>query len=316
MDINILIAGNNTYSFGINVFVISLLENSKRRSVHIYFMYNDFSEENQHRLRKTVTRYFGCTIDFIYIGEKFFSYVPLKATTNKYITVETYFRMAMSEVLPENIDRILYLDTDIIVDKDYLDFYNLELGEDIVAYVCQDYGLVMNDKVRKNVYHNLAFNETDLYFNAGVLLLNMKNVRRYFSLDVFKEFILNNYNKLIFHDQDVLNKLFRGRVEYVDYNIYDCRPFYYPYSKAYNKKIVDTAVIIHYGEKPWNADFTDLAGELFWKYALIGNYTEEHSKWLEDNKKYKSKNCMKIVIKIIKRNVKAFIMKLDKGKLV
>lgn len=316
MDINILLAGNDTYSFATNVFVISLLENSKNRPVHIYFMYSDFSEENRQRLKKTVTRYTGCTIDFVYIEKDIFSDVPLEATTNKYITVETYFRMAMSEVLPEDIDRILYLDTDIIVDKDYFDFYNMEFGENIVAYVCQDYGLVMNDKVRKSVYRNLGFNDTDLYFNAGVLLLNMKNIRRHFTLDIFKEFILNNYNKLIFHDQDVLNKLFKDKVKYVDYNLYDCRPFYYPYSRIYNKKIVDNAIIIHYGEKPWNADFTDIAGELFWKYALIGNYTEEYNRWLEDNKKYKNKKCIKIIIKIIKRNLKALIMKLDKRKSV
>lgn len=312
--INILASGNDTYSFATKVFLISLLENRINRNVDIYFLYNKLSMENRTSIMEVVRRYSGCDIIFIEILPNMFEGVPLKATTNEYITVETYFRMAINEVLPMNISKILYLDTDIIVNKPFTELYDKEFDDDMVAYVCEDYGIRIATKIRKHVFSNLGFEDDYTYFNAGVLLLNMKYIQKYFPFSVFKKFIKEYRDKLIFHDQDVLNYLFKGRVKYLDYHIFNCRPFYFEKSKRREKIILDTSVIIHYGEKPWNDDFYDMCGDVFWKYANSIEGEEARIKHQINNNIYIKANKRKLQIKIVKRNIKAFIMSLMKGK--
>lgn len=304
-DINILLAGNNAYAFNTQVFLISLLENSRNRNVHLYFLYNDFSEKNMDKLNKIIHQY-NASVDYLYIDKKLFGNVPIKAITNKYITIETYFRMAMVEVLPSHIDKILYLDTDIIINQDYSVLYDLQLSENVCAYVCNDYGLVMNKKIKERVFNNLNFSKNDKYFNAGVMLLNLKYIRKKYSLKLFLNFISEYYSKLTFHDQDVLNALFKDHVKYVDYNFYNCRPFFYPYASKYENWIKNNAVIIHYGEKPWNYNFTDLAGDIFWKYARKGGYEFEYLKWKKENRKYQLFHFYDVFYKRVKRNLKLY----------
>ena len=306
---NILLAGNDAYAFGTKVMLTSLLENRSDDEVTIYFTYNQLSDVHKEEYSNLVNKYNHCAIHFIFIPLELFHDVPLKATTNPYITVETYFRMAMCETLPFSVDRILYLDTDIIVNRGWSEFYHTKFKDEIAAVACQDYGLCIADKIRKKVYENINFDLNDPYFNAGVMLINLKYVREHYSLSLFKQYISDHYESLIFHDQDVLNSTFKNHIQYMDFNLYNCRPFFYPYNKK-SAKIIREAVFIHYGEKPWNIDFTDIkgAGELFWEYALKMGADEEYYKWKKLNHYYKFKNLFKIAKERLKRNIKLIML--------
>lgn len=305
---NILISGNDTYSFAIKVFLFSLLKNSKD-DVTIYFLYNDLNENNMVAIRAEVNQFSYARIEFIFVPNYLFKDVPLKAVTNSYITIETYFRMAVGELLPKKVDRILYLDTDIIVNGNYEEFYNHKFERESVALVCEDYGFKIAKSLKAQVYRNLGLEKDYRYFNAGVILINMENFRKYFSLNMFLEYVNENREKLMFHDQDVLNAMFKNRLEYADYSIYNCRPFFYAISSKNEKKISENAVFIHYGEKPWNTDFSDMSGKIFWRYASEAGFDKEYNIFIEKNAKYRTAYKKRIFIKKIKRNIKLRLLR-------
>lgn len=304
---NIMLALNNAYTFPTLVMLKSLFENNAREHIDIYCLYNDLSDNNLDKLKMAVEQW-GGDGHFIYVNPAMFSNMPLKAMTNSYITVETYFRLAMKELLPLEIERILYLDTDAVINKNLSALYNVYMDNETLAVACEDAGIYYNKKIRKIVYANLEFENSDKYFNAGVMLLNLKGIRKTFSLDDFLEIVNEKYDRLLFHDQDVLNLAFKDKVRYIDYCTYNCRPFYYAYTKGNELQIKNNAAIIHYGEKPWNDSFSDMLGDVFWKYACEAGFNDRYSIWKSNNAKWLKANQAKVIFNRIKRNIKfAFI---------
>lgn len=309
---NILLSVNDTYVFPSRVLITSIAENHKNEQVLIYLFYHDLSQAGRNLIEKTAAETDNITIKFVFIEKQLFSDMPMKAEMNPYITIETYYRLAINEKLPSDIDRILYLDTDMIVNDSLKKLYNLPFHGSI-AVVCEDIGLCLNRKARKRVYENLGFDDSDRYFNAGMLLINVELFRKNYSLSQFRQFISEYYEKLIFHDQDVLNYLWKNSVQYADYNKYNARPFYYPYTKK-SESILNNAAIIHYGEKPWQPAFTDMGGLIYKKYALQVDGGRNYEKICESNEEYIKRNYLRIQYNRLKRNV-AFILKNKSGHL-
>ncbi len=297
---NILLSVNDTYVFPSRVLITSIAENNKTEQVVIYLFYHDLSQAGRNLIEKTAVETGNVTVNFVFIEKQLFSNMPMKAEMNPYITIETYYRLAISEKLPDNIDRILYLDTDMVVNGSLKELYSLPFQGNM-AIVCEDLGLRLNRKARKKVYENLGFDNADRYFNAGMLLINADLFRQNYSLNAFQRFISEYYEKLIFHDQDVLNYLWKNSVQYTDYNKYNARPFYYPYTRK-SESILNNAVIIHYGEKPWQPAFTDLGGMIYGKYALQVDGGQNYKKISESNDVYRKSNYLRIQFNRIKRN--------------
>ncbi len=308
---NLLVSSNNTYVLPTIVLLTSICVNNPG-NITVYFMYNDLSDENIDKINNLSNSYSNMTINFIYVKNEIFASAPLSARTNSYISVETYFRLAAGELLPKNIDKVLYLDTDIVVNGDISEFYNHVFSESSIALVCEDYGLKIANKLKKEVYHNLNLNAGHIYFNAGVMLINLALLRKKFGLSEFLDFINLYHGHLIFHDQDVMNKMFEFNLEYADYNVYNCRPFFYPFSLR-NRQLINRAKIIHYGEKPWNSSFSDMAGELFWKYALVSGFQDEEIEFKKRNNEYMKKNKVQLEIKKLKRNLKLTYLRNIRG---
>lgn len=299
---NILITANDTYFYPASVMITSVMENNRDCRIVFYLMYHDLDQNHRKKLRQIVSRYELCSIEFIFVDKDIFGNAPLEAEINTYVTVEIYFRLAMGELLPKDIDRILYLDVDTIVNKMLQELYHTKLGKGITAAVCDDIGIYMNKKVKKRVWKNLGYREKDRYFNSGVMLIDLNEFRKNYSLKMFCSYIARNKDKLMFHDQDVLNRMLKNKVKYLDYQKFNLRPFYLPYSEK-SKARLKSAVIIHYGEKPWEKKFSDMGGELFEEYAVINQDIHGYKSIKRKNREYLKKNKKKIMISRVKRNI-------------
>lgn len=259
---DILISCNKDYVYPTMVLLISIMENNKQQ-INVHLLYHELEESELSKLKE---------ICIIY-GNEFYSYYidPIEfqecniLQEGRTLSLETYFRLLIGEILPDNIERILYLDTDIIVNKDLTHFYNMDLKNNIIAAGI-DFGLELRRKVRKKVYSNLSFKVKDKYFNAGVLLIDVNKWRMYCTWNKIKQIMENKEMNFLFHDQCILNYLLKGKVMYVNFNKYNCRPFYYLKSSM-SRKIIEQACIIHYGVKPWSNEFYGLGLEIFNKYA-------------------------------------------------
>lgn len=172
---------------------------------------------------------------------------------HEYVTAATYLKFDLPDLIP-NQDKVLYLDGDVVIQKDLSDLFETDI-KDYFAGVVKDITQINNDLNIKN------------YFNAGVMLLNLKLMRENdASTALFN--IGTSEKKLKFQDQDCFNIYFNNKVKLlpVIYNLfYDFFLQYkYKYTLEYiNKRfgtnyssfnnIKEASFIIHMvgGYKPW-----------------------------------------------------------------
>ena len=287
-DIPIFFAVDNGYIPFLAVSLQSLIDNSNvNNNYNIKILYTDISNENIGKILKYERE--NVKIEFVNLTE-YIKKVQDKLYTRDYYSKTTYFRLFLPDLYPE-YDKVLYLDSDIVILDDIANLYNIDMGDNLVAGVPDD--VIQTFEVFQN-YVEKVVGVADYrnYFNAGILLMNLDELRKF----NFQEKFLYSLDKIKFsvaQDQDYLNRLCKGRVKIID-KVWNKMPI------AQDNVDVNTLKLIHYNlaYKPWH--FEDiLYKEVFWKYAekteffdIIKNikdtYTEEsRQKDLEADKKLK-----------------------------
>ena len=246
------------------VSIQSLIDNSSIENNYVIkILYTNISEENRKKISKYERE--NVSIEFVdlnYYIEK----VKDKLYTRDYYSKTTYFRLFIPNLYPQ-YDKALYLDSDIVILSDIAELYNEEMGDNLVAGVPDDVIQtieVFQEYVEKVVgvadYHN--------YFNAGILLMNLDELRKFNFQDKFL-YSLDKIKFSVAQDQDYLNRLCKGRVKIVDYG-WNRMPI--ATEKCDDKNIK----LIHYNlaYKPWH--FEDiLYKEYFWEYAQKTEFFED-----------------------------------------
>lgn len=180
----------------------------------------------------------------------------------EYLPKTTYARLKTAEYLPSDIDKILYLDIDLLVSHSLLPLWNTIL-DDFPLAACED------PFIEYSSYKNmLGLNPQHKYFNAGVLLLNLKKWRE---LDIFNLAVsIIQGKELKYQDQDILNIIFENKVYYLDSRFNFTRNHREQIKKQGNKNPVITTMpiaIYHYvgSRKAWHAKCTLNRSSLFEK---------------------------------------------------
>lgn len=178
-----------------------------------------------------------------------------------------FYRLLVCKLLPESIDRLLYLDTDIIINSDIAELYNIDFDNNYIV-ACED------TNVNKNYQNDIRINlkTTTIYFNSGVILFNLEEIRKKNILTPENiSNVLNKYKNILFPDQDVLNILFENKTKLVDFRVYNFLCSKSRYTEKELKKFSKKAKIFHYGgdgfQRPWNYYYVGRFGNVFWKYA-------------------------------------------------
>lgn len=254
----------------------SIFKNSDKNTNYDIFIFSkDASEEN----KNYVINFFkkeNISIRFIDVSLIFKS---LKLHTAAHITIETYFRLIIPDLL-RNFDRVLFLDSDLIITDDINKLYNMDMqGYPIGATEECLFSASMNivgDDARTYVKNRLKLEDPDTYFQAGVLLFDIKklNDMNYSSQSIK----MANEFKYHIMDQDILNQLFNKNYFRFD-NEWNWPPmqkhmkeldYVNMMSPNIRKKYlaVTNPKIIHYADKnkPWLDTSEDMA-VIWWSYA-------------------------------------------------
>jgi lipopolysaccharide biosynthesis glycosyltransferase len=194
-----------------------------------------------------------------------------------------YYRLLAPWLLPE-IDKVLYLDCDLIVNGNLRELYELELGDNLIAAVrdASIIGRVYTQVDNINEYLTyLGIQYVNGYFNSGVMLMNLVQFRRERLADRMLGFALRR--ECMFVDQDVLNSICQGRVLYISarWNCI-CEGVSKPYAQfapteTYRDYItsVINPVILHYAwTKPWE-DISVHESEAWWAIARETQWYEQ-----------------------------------------
>lgn len=201
--INIVLSSDNNYAQHVAVVMASIVSNTKQRNnINFFLLSDNISKEKLILIEKTV-RKLNSQVTIIDLSkDDLFSEVFLSG----HISKAAYFRLAIADILPKNIDKVIYLDVDLLVLKDIEILWNIDLEGKAIGAV-PDYGILCSKRVMKEKVESIGLSKTDLYFNSGVLVLNLKKFRDNNYTNVLLNYMKNN--KFIHHDQDVLNKVFK-----------------------------------------------------------------------------------------------------------
>lgn len=265
---NILIAPNDYYVMPSIVLLQSLFDVTEEQ-LDVYLMYSTLTDVNLNTLSDFVVNR----------GGKFHPiHVCMRAldgaNVSGHITQEAYYRLLAQDLLPAELDRVLYLDADIIVMRSLQKFYYMpfENADSLPCYyvVCEGPGI---SKRAREVYDNLEIPYEYPYFNSGVLLINLSLLRENFDTIIALEYIQHKGKDLENHDQDTLNALFYDKVKYVDWHIYN-QTILHIADKHEAEMRMENARIIHFAgpDKPWNYTYSSWYFNEFWKYACRAGY--------------------------------------------
>lgn len=261
--IDIVFITDNNYVFPTKIAIKSLIKNRDiNNNYRINIIGVDLTQENIDILNSLTTN--NLEINIIQETNKYKDI----GLDHLYVSKAALFKFQIPNIFPD-LDKILYLDGDILIEKDLSELFNINL-EDKYAGVVKDY--MAQDILNYHLDINLKN-----YFNSGVMLLNLKQMRKYDMANKLLIYKKNNNLKRCM-DQDTLNACFLDNVIYLSpkYNLMlsnlnydndDIAKFYDITTKEYFN-ILNKPTIIHLTnkKKPWNS-LTAIKSREFWSYA-------------------------------------------------
>ena len=235
------------------VTITSLLLNADGETFYdFYILYNPskLDKESQSSLLDAFAGHPGCRISFVNVGDAF---KDSEGFASGHITTATYYRLLIPDLFLQ-YDKVIYSDIDIIFQQDLSGLFRdslqngelvaavLDLAIDDVFYFHSD----LPSKIGKSVKD---------YFNAGFLVMNLKQMREEGIPEAFEKHAKIKYEQ---NDQDVLNIVCRGRVQLLP--------------SLYNFQLN------HFSNYMWGRKKTDISFEELFKKATL-HYTWKNKPW-------------------------------------
>ena len=200
-EISIVLASDANYAQHGAVACASILANHRgERPIHFYYFDDGISEEKQAGLAATVTGLQG-SITFIPTAGK-----EIQAHTSGHVNRAAYLRLLIPELVPQAVHRVIYLDTDLVVLDDIQELWEMDLQGKPVGAV-PDLGILASSRMRRQKEETLGIQEGKLYFNSGVMVMDLEAWReKQYGDQVIRCVEEGNFRH---HDQDGLNKVFQ-----------------------------------------------------------------------------------------------------------
>lgn len=265
--VNILVSLNSNYILPLKVMLKSLFINNKNEKFNIYLMHSSIKQEELSHINLFIQQH-GHQLFVITVQEEQFSDAPVLL----HYTKEMYYRLLAYKYLPSDLDKILYLDPDIMVINEIKTLYET----DISGFL---YAAAFHNRISIKEVNKLRLYPYDIeeYFNSGVLLMNMKLHREEIDEKEIYKFVERNKSRLILPDQDIINALYSKQIKKLDEVLYNYDPRYYRYYKIISKGIIDMDYVIHNTsiihfcgkKKPWNKDYTGKFHSLYKHYEKL-----------------------------------------------
>lgn len=282
---NIVVCTDHNYIMPCGVMLHSLLKNNKQNDIlFIVVIDESVSETDKEILIQISKESEYVDLKFRLIDGHIFDNFP-NLGNGVYVSKATYYRLYLTEILPHDMDKVLYLDCDMIIRKDLINLWNTEIDNVAVAVALDGMdGLIQ-------LYNRLQYPVAKGYFNAGMLLINLKYWRENNIMNKALSFIEHHFDRIVSHDQDVLNYILQDSKKYVSftYNFGECFLYkpammqfdYFKYKDEIDNVILDPAIVHYTVSKPWKKNCKNPLRALFYSYR---DETKWKGKALESSK--------------------------------
>lgn len=258
MNLHIAYSADDNYARHAGISILSLFENNlKVDSITVYIMENNISELNKQKLLY-IAKTYNRNIKFIKFDD-IEKYIGITIWADRSLSAMT--RLFLDKVIPNNVDKLIYLDCDTIINGSLESLWNIDMDSYCVAGV-----LDTTSNVSKTL---VGLNKDDVYINSGVLLMNIKRWRKNSIDNKILKFIESYQGKIFHMDQGVINGALKNEI-LVIHPKYNVLTSYFSFSHReivylndlnfyYSEKEIieakENPIIIHYTpdhfNRPW-----------------------------------------------------------------
>lgn len=217
-----------------------------------HILHSDLTPEDLAEIQQVVPE---AVIAEAKVEESFFQDFP---ETERY-PKQIYYRIFAVQFLPESLERVLYLDTDVIVIRSLQTLYDMDFQE--ASYIACTHVRTMFNKMN---CLRLGVQEDVPYINTGVMLMNLKQLRKQQTVQEVLEFVQDKKNRLLLPDQDIITALYGEQIHLIDSYVYNLSDRILAMYNARHPGAVrdldwvrQNSCIIHYcgKNKPWNPNY-------------------------------------------------------------
>ena len=250
--IHVLLATDRRCLWGCAVSMRSMAEHASAvADLRFHVMVNGVAPRDRDALSRSVTHTVPrASVEFVSFDPREVRHLQRSSL----ITRTAYARLFIDEALPEEAPRCIYIDCDLLFERDVGELWRLDLGGRTVGAVDN---ALWDDPAR---YQQRLGLERPEYFNSGVLLVDMNRWRRLAIGEKALRFAERTGDRLILHDQDALNGALQGD--------------WIPLAPTWNSWVIhpelhpDSRAVFHFmgAPKPWHADYSGRFADKFFAY--------------------------------------------------
>lgn len=265
--IDLLVSLDENYLPQLRVMLYSASLNNPGVHFRVFLLHRGFSTELLSSLSRQL-EVLDMELRAIRVDERLFENAPVM----KQYPQEMYYRLLAAQLLPEDMDRIIYLDPDILVINPLTPLWRLDMGGKLFAAAAHT-GMT---ELANNV-NRLRLGTERNYFNSGVLLIDLASCRTEVKPEEIFSYVSEHADELVLPDQDVLNALYSSRILELDDALwnYDARNFknYLMRSNgvADMEWVIEHTVVLHFcgRAKPWKPHYRHRFGMLYLHYEQL-----------------------------------------------
>ena len=269
MATSLLVTLDENYIEQMKALMTSIYINNPGQIFNIYLIHSGISDEKLDALESNLSKF----------SYKFF---PIKAeeglfssarVTDRY-PKEMYYRLLAGELLPENLDKIIYIDPDILVINSLKEIWETDIRDFLFAAASHTGKTDMANNVNK-----IRLGTDTDYYNSGFLLINLKRAREEIVPEEIFAYADRNYKNLLLPDQDILNAMYGDRVLALKDSIYNYDARNYSSYLLRSKGVEDLAwvlentVVLHFcgRDKPWKKNHRTKFTALYRHYMRLSD---------------------------------------------
>ena len=262
--IAVLVTLDALYLRPLCVMLRSLAARTPERDFRVFVLHSSLTPADLDAVRRAIE---GCrmTLEEIRVSGGGFDGAP---TTDRYPR-EMYYRIFAAQVLPPELDRVLYLDPDVLAINPVEKLYATPMGDALFA-ACSH----VHASLRKLNELRLGMKKDAPYINSGVMLLNLSRLRREQHPETVQEW-LAEHKSLFLPDQDVISTLYGDRILLLDALQYNLGEKFYLSCRLRPRSVGEgrpdlawvrqNTVLIHYcgRNKPWKPRYIGELGVFY-----------------------------------------------------
>lgn len=211
---NIVYHASDSFAKVTGTSIVSIFENNKDADdITVYIIENKFTDENKKKMRDLADKY-ARKIVFIPMPDiNETEDLHLKKIKEKWI-FDSYCRLFLDKLLPESVDRVLYLDGDVLNVGSLRELWNMDLEGSCAAAVI--------DCLGGKYYQLLGLSKEAKYCNSGVIFFDLVQWRRQAMGEKVRQYVHDKNGYVFFMEQTVFNAVMQGKIKILHpkYNTY------------------------------------------------------------------------------------------------